>query len=237
MVNVLIATNDINIIKRLTNEIIVDNYDIRIARISIDENETINILNNANIDVVFLDLKMIKNRVNAMLEKLSDYKKEKYKNSIIIMSDIFRPIEQIYKNDMIVDYILEKSSEDEIIYKVNRAIANKDVESKRRAIIKELEYIRYNLEYKGTNYLIDTILQVYKNSKLMLINNLQNDIYPIIANMYNKSVNTIRCNIRHATECMYCECDIKKLNEYFGIIDDERPTTKDVIYTVLSKIS
>ena len=163
MVNILIATNDMKIVKKLTNEILVDNYDVRIAKISTNEDETINILNNANIDVVFLDLKMIKNSVNEMLDKLSDYKKEKYKNSIIIISDIFRPIEQIYKNDMIVDYILEKSSKDEIIYKVNRAIANKDVEVKRRAIIKELEDIRYNLEYKGTNYLIDTILQVYAN--------------------------------------------------------------------------
>ena len=237
MVNILIATNDMKIVKKLTNEILVDNYDVRIAKISTNEDETINILNNANIDVVFLDLKMIKNSVNEMLDKLSDYKKEKYKNSIIIISDIFRPIEQIYKNDMIVDYILEKSSKDEIIYKVNRAIANKDVEVKRRAIIKELEDIRYNLEYKGTNYLIDTILQVYQNRKLMLINNLQSDIYPIIANMYNKSINTIRCNIRHATDCMYYENKKKKLNEYFGLVDDEKPTTKDVIYTVLNKIS
>ena len=152
------------------------------------------------------------------------------------MSDMFSQIENISKNNMIVEYILQESDRDEIIYKVNKVVEKKDIDVKRKAIIKELEYINYNTDYKGTNYLIDTILQVYRNKKIM-IENLQKDVYPIISQIHKKSINTIRCNIRHATECMYCECNIKKLNEYFGIIDDERPTTKDVIYTVLSKIS
>ena len=53
MVNILIATNDINIIKRLTNEIITNNHDIRIAKISNSNQETIDMLNNTNIDIMF----------------------------------------------------------------------------------------------------------------------------------------------------------------------------------------
>ena len=236
MVNILIATNDINIIKKLTNEIITNNYDIRIAKICNSNDETIDILNNTNIDIIFLDLKMIGNNLNIFFEKLNNNKRERYKDSIIIMSDMFSQIENISKNNMIVEYILQESDRDEIIYKLNKVVEKKDIDVKRKAIIKELEYINYNTDYKGTNYLIDTILQVYRNKKIM-IENLQKDVYPIISQIHKKSINTIRCNIRHATECMYCECNIKKLNEYFGIIDDERPTTKDVIYTVLSKIS
>ncbi|MCI8485687.1 MAG: hypothetical protein HFJ20_00885 [Clostridia bacterium] len=236
MVNILIATKNINIIKRLTNEIITNNYDIRIGKICNNNEEIIDILNNTNIDIIFLDLKMVGNSLNAMFEKLDNNKKGQYKDSIIIMSDTFNQIENISRNCMVVDYILQDADRDEIIYKINKVVEKKDIEIKRKAIIRELEYINYNTDYKGTNYLIDTILQVYRNKKLMM-ENLQKDVYPIISNIYKKSVNTIRCNIRRATECMYCECDIKKLNEYFGIIDDERPSTKDVIYTVLSKIS
>ncbi len=236
MVNILIATNDINIIKRLTNEIITNNHDIRIAKISNSNQETIDMLNNTNIDIMFLDLKMVENNLNVIVEKLNDNKKEKYKDSIIIMSETFNKIEDITRNCMVGGYILQEADIDEVIYKVNKVVEKKDVEVKRKAIIKELEYISYNTDYKGTNYLIDTILQVYRNKNLIM-EDLQKDVYPIISDIYKKSVNTIRCNIRRATECMYCECDIKKLNEYFGIIDDERPSTKDVIYTVLSKIS
>ena len=86
MVNILIATNDINIIKRLTNEIITNNHDIRIAKISNSNQETIDMLNNTNIDIMFFDLKMVENNLNVIVEKLNDNKKEKYKDSIIIMS-------------------------------------------------------------------------------------------------------------------------------------------------------
>lgn len=236
MVNVQIATNNINLIKKLINEIMTLKTNVRVAKITTNEEETIQVLNNKNIDVIFLDLRMIKKSANIMLDMIKEDKKQKYKDSIIIISDIFEPIEQLVKNEMIIDYILEKSSKDEIMYKVNRVIGNKDIESKRREIIKELEYIRYNTEYKGTSYLVDTILQVYINKKLML-DNLQKDIYPIISNIYKKSINTIRCNIRHATDSMYCECDMNILKEYFGLVEDEKPTTKEVIYAVLNKIS
>ncbi len=76
MVNILIATNDINIIKKLTNEIITNNYDIRIAKICNSNDETIDILNNTNIDIIFLDLKMIGNDLNIFFEKLNNNKRE-----------------------------------------------------------------------------------------------------------------------------------------------------------------
>ena len=237
MVNILIATNDIKLIKKLINEVLAQNQNIRLYKISTNESETIKILNNSNINITFLDAKIIKSSINEMLGRIRQDKKEKYKNSIVIISNNLKVIKQINKNEMIIDYIMEKSSKEDMAYKINKIISKKDIEVKRKEIIKELEYIRYNLDYKGTNYLIDTILQVYINEKLMIVDNLQNDVYPIIANIHRKSINTIRCNIRHATECMYCECDMKKLKEYFGLMEDEKPTTREVVYTVLSKIS
>ena len=123
-----------------------------------------------------------------------------------------------------------------MIKKLNHLINNKNIELKRKQIVRELTSIKYSIKYKGTVYLIDTILQLCLNDNL-LFNNLQNSVYPIVAKKHKKSVNTIRCNIRHATTCMYCDCNIDILKTYFGLIDDNPPTVKEVIYTVLEKIN
>ena len=132
--------------------------------------------------------------------------------------------------------ILKDYSDDKVINKLNNLIENRDLFLKRKEIITELTSIKYNIQYKGTNYLIDTILQMYINKDLMF-HDLQNSVYPIVARKHKKTVNTIRCNIRHATTCMYCDCDIERLQKYFGLLDDDPPTVKEVIYTVLEKIS
>ena len=36
---------------------------------------------------------------------------------------------------------------------------------------------------------------------------------------------------------MYTECDIKRIKQYFGFINDYKPTTKNVIYTIYNKIA
>lgn len=58
MVNILIADDNIYYAKMLMNTINVDtNKNIRVTHISVDGKETLEILENNNIDVVLLDLK------------------------------------------------------------------------------------------------------------------------------------------------------------------------------------
>ena len=73
-------------------------------------------------------------------------------------------------------------------------------------------------------------------NKDIIFHDLKNDVYPVISRRYKKSVNTIRCDIRRATTCMYYECDVNRLRDYFGVSGSQNPTVKEVIYTILSKI-
>lgn len=106
---------------------------------------------------------------------------------------------------------------------------------KKSRIINELKKIGYNVNYKGTLYLVNTILELYLN-KDIYADNLERTIYPIVAKMFNKTPHNIKCNINNATESMYYNCDANTLKEYFSFFDDRKPTTKTVIYTVLNKI-
>ena len=47
---------------------------------------------------------------------------------------------------------------------------------KRNQILQELKHIGYNIEYIGTKYLLETILELYRNRDLMLDNLQQNII-------------------------------------------------------------
>ena len=236
MVNMLIANKDIFKLKNVVNEVITNNKNIRIAKITTDGEETLNALNNDNIDVALIEVDLPTITGIDVLNKLSEERKQKYKDSILIVAEELTAVQKLIGNKMIYDYIIQGTNKNELLYKVDRIIKEKDIDQKRKKIIQELKYLGYNIEYVGTNYLIETILQIYINRELML-DNLQQEIYPILSKRYNKTVHNIKCNITRATECMYYECDSSRLKDYFGFYDDTKPTAKTVMFTVLNKIN
>ncbi len=235
MVNMLIANKDMFKLKKLINEVITKNENIRIAKIATNKEETINILNNDNIDVVLLDVNIIKPNENLISNMIKKEKQEKYTDSIMLIIKNFKESQKAIGNKMIFDYLIEEEDSNEILYKINRMIISKDLEGKRKKIVNELKYIGYNIEHVGTHYLADAIIQMYLNRGSML-DNLQKDVYPIISQMYNKPIHNIKCDITRATECMYYECESERLKKYFGFYNDTKPTAKTVIFTVLNKI-
>lgn len=139
------------------------------------------------------------------------------------MFDIIDRKESLYNLKVKVEKLLHKKM------KENRAIVLK------HEITKEIKYLRYNLSYKGTNYLID-IIELLLLNKNKDYSNLNKDVYPIIANKYKTTVFNIKSNIIKATEQMYIECENERLKQYFGFVNDSKPTTKNVIYTIYNKI-
>lgn len=234
MVNILIADDNLVFSKNLINNIL-GNEDVKICKICTNGKEVLDILSNQEIDIIILDLLMPVFSGIKVLENLSDWQKEKYKKSIIIISGDNSYFSQLMKNPLIFDYIVKGTEVSRIAYRINRLIEYKDISNTRKKIINELEKIGYDINYKGTIYLIEAILNMY-TSKDILLDNLQKDVYPIIAKMYNKTPHNIKCNINNATEAMYYKCESKVLKEYFNFFDDTKPSTKTVIYTVLNKI-
>ncbi len=110
------------------------------------------------------------------------------------------------------------------------------LDNKRNIVVNELESIGYNPKYRGTKYLVDTILEIYKNTDVRL-DSLQSDFYPIVAKKYNKSVQNIKNCIKTATNSMYLECDIEKLKSYFNLYEDKKPTVRQVVFTIINHIS
>lgn len=211
MVKALIITNNIHFIKVLSTEINTYNLNVKISGISTNPIEALSAVKSFGFDLILLDKDLKKEFDASFLELYSE---------IIVVLSLKEP-----------NYILTKTS----FKKIVPLIKQNDAEVREARIVKELTKLGYNLKYKGTKYLIDTILQMYDKQHSM-VDNLQSVIYPIVAKKYNKTVHNIKSSIGKATECMYYECDSQKLADYFGFSNDEKPTVKQVIFTVINKI-
>lgn len=240
MVNILIADDNIYYAKTLMN--IINNdicNDVKVTHIAIDGRETLEILENNKIDITLLDLKMPIYDGIYILDRLKEKKLERYKKSIIIISGEKELIYKIKNQEYIYGYLDKVCSISKIMDSVKQLIEDKNQEKRelqiKNEIIVQLQYLNYNLAHKGSQYLIDTILIIYERGNYDIFN-LKEEIYPIVAKRYNKSIHNIKCDINKANDYMYKICKKERIKEYFKFFDDSKPTVKNVIYTILNKV-
>ncbi len=211
MVNALVISNNIDFIQALLNELNSNNLDIKISNIITNYSNIMGLLNSSNFRIVFVD-SSIPDANNSSFFKL-------YKKKIVFLS-----------------YVANKKMISPRNLKILERLAlYNDLPSIRALVLNELTTIGYNLKYKGTNYLADTISYILF-SQTRIVDSLQTKVYPLVAKKYGKSVNNIKSSMTKCTETMYCECDIHILQEYFGFYIENRPTVKQVICTVVDKL-
>lgn len=238
MINVLIAEDNLYYATNLMNSINKRNEDIKVCGIAKNGKEALELLNSSNhIDVILLDLKMPLCSGKEVLQKIMN--KDKYEDSCIVISGELSLIKELNNNSMINCVIRKNTSIEEIILKLNEILKQKEKMKKqrmlRREIMDELIYLGYDISYKGTRYLIETIEYIAENQNKD-IDNLEKYVYPIISKKYNDSVHNIKCNINRANNNMYYDCKIERIKEYFHFDSDVKPKIKTVINTILNKI-
>lgn len=239
MVNVLIADDNVNYAISLMNYMNKINSNIKVCNIAKDGKETLKILNSKNsIDIILLDYKMPFYNGQEVLDKIND--KNKYNNSVIVISGELDRIVRLHKNSMVYLVQYKSIGLEEIALKVEELSIQKDKEKKnnmlKEKITNEILYLGYDFSHKGTKYMIETINYISLNTDRSF-ESLEKDIYPIIAKKYNESVHNIKCRINSATTAMYYNCDSKELQEYFSFYTDTKPKVKTIINTILNKIS
>lgn len=211
MVKAIAITNNLSFMKKLSREINAHHLGIRIVDIVSNKSELSYVLSSLKPDIIFLDKPMKKNLSQDFLIKY-----RKIITELVVGKSL---------------YLIDKKA----LKDLKQIIELRDFAKKKVKVIKELESIGYKFKYKGTHYLVDTILHMYANQDSM-IDNLQSSIYPIIAAKYKKTVYNIKSSIDKATDCMYCDCDSCVLQNYFKFFDDTKPTVKEVVYTVMNRL-
>lgn len=112
---------------------------------------------------------------------------------------------------------------------------NEDRKSLIKKIEQELIFLNMEVLYNGVRYLIDAVYILY-NLENYYDNNLEKDIYPIIAKKYHKTVNNIKSNINYTVNLIYAGCEEEKLLDYLEEYSICKPTPKKIIFSILEKI-
>ena len=235
MLNLLIIDKDINHSRYLLNYISENSYHVRVHSIATTLSEGIQILNTGLIDITIINVDNDINSIISALHSLPNCYFEKYKKSIIVLSD---NINNVMSDPYIYEYVPITKSVSVLFFKISEITKNKISQINNSILLnkinRELEYIGYNLSYIGTKYLSESIALIYNNYDSS--ENLNKNVYPIIAKKYHKTVNNVKCNITTATNSMFYECDETRLKSYFNFYTISRPKPKLVIYTVLNKL-
>lgn len=106
------------------------------------------------------------------------------------------------------------------------------LENSKEKIFRELITLGFNIKHNGTKYITESIIFL----KFYLKTNNIQDIYSIIAKKYNTTSNNIKSNILKSINYMYYETDFLKLEKYFSLPKDIKPTPKQVILTILKNL-
>ena len=235
MLNLLIIDDDIKHTDDLLNYISQNGTQLRLHYIVNKLSKGIDILNKGTIDLVLINTNDSINKILFKLHCIYNCFFEKYKKSMIILSDNSNNLRPDF---FVYCYLSHTEDISTIFLKLNEIAIQKNYKASNSVLISkintELEYIGYNLSYVGTKYLSEIISIIYNNNNIT--DNLNKNIYPIIAKKYNKTINNIKCNISIATECMFYECDEIRLKQYFNLYTTIKPKPKLIISTILNKI-
>ena len=202
-------------------KIIGNSINLKFCMISTYYDEIENSIDEFEFNLIFIDFDLLDNFKHVL---------EKYNDIVMI----------IYSGNNLKlkrSYINKTDSSDEIILKITNFLNNSMLNYNLKAEIeRELKYLGYNPKYYGTKYLLDTIYILIENHLFDCKDNLEKEIYPIIAKKYGKTINSIKCNIINATDIMVYECEEEKLLEYLGYYDFSKPGPKKIIESIIVKI-
>ena len=243
MINILFMIEDSVYRRKLINSLILKNENLRVAYISTELKDFNYVISNYKIDIILVNAK------ETICKKILNNEilnKKRYKNSVIFINNENIKID-ISEEKNICGLVYKKENINETVNSINLLInskvllKSKDIGINEEKIIKErirqeLEYIGYNPLHLGTKYLLETIY-VLHTLEDYYDDNLEKDIYPIVASKFGKTMHNIKCNIRNATDIMYYENDEEKIRLYLGDCFPLKPKAKRIISTILNKIN
>lgn len=229
-IKTLIISNNLEHLVYIFNTINkIDN--LKIICIATNNVEILSALKKTQFNLILFDYSLLDLTENTILNEIYD----NTSNIVAIfeksISDKKNITSSIFLESVDINSTFLYSNLNNIVTKISKSFETDRLE---QYIINELLSIGFDFKYKGTKYLLETILYIYKNKRLELLENLEENVYKYVANINNKSILNVKTNIIRSTSNMYSYQDKKLIEKYFSI--NYKPTPKTIITTIIMKL-
>ncbi|MCI8393436.1 MAG: hypothetical protein HFJ23_06715 [Clostridia bacterium] len=188
-IQALFVSKDMLSLKQLVNSTVSQCNEIYVKYIANTKSEMLEILSRHYVDLLILDIRDFDFTLNELIKKI---------NFLIICQTelLIKLVNESYQKVQIEENKIESVCNllKEIIK--NNRIANCNIKNN---ILLELSNMGYNLKHIGTYYVLEAIMLIYEANSWDKLDNLQKNIYTVIAKNHNKSLNNIKTNIIKAT--------------------------------------
>lgn len=165
MIRTLIADDNLQYSKSIINSVVSKISETKVDCITTDGIETIEAISKNSFDLVLLDLQMPKINGIEIIEEIKKLNMIKTPKVIIITGDLSLA-QYASINGIVCDVILKPESVDSIYEKILRVVNKIRYETNydlvKRKVIEDLQKIGYNFKHKGSRYIIEAIMYVYR---------------------------------------------------------------------------
>ena len=235
MLNLLVINNDPSICKRIVNGMMMYVKNIRTCGISYTVKEAIEIVKKQKIDVIILDYDMPNGVARDFLNYIDENNVDDKMSVILLVNEN----DSLISNKCIYKIVHKTNELAPIVYAVREISVNNTTFRQsllKDKIYKELEKLQYNLSYVGTQYMAEAIYELYSKNYIYKGGNLSKNVYPLIAQNHNTTVNNIKCNITAATRSMTERCPKEVMENYLFCEGSEKPKVKEIMYKIINKL-
>ena len=235
MINLLVADDNIHFATSITNTLLKQNKDLHLIRISTDGKDVLNSLKTEKIDVLLLDLNM---PLLDGFEVLNFIKISNLPVSVIAISGDALMISKTLNTSYVYHFLIKGGHNftnrlNQTFYELITYIKHKNI---KKQLLTELCNLGFNITHSGTSYLLDAILLIYTSNNEDLSTNLEKNVYPSIARMYNKSIFNIKSSITKSVNFMYDYTTTYKNKHSLLFGNTLKPTPKFIIHSIISKL-
>lgn len=235
MTRILIIENDIFKCKKIINCISQSNLNVKNLQCCLQFRRSCIFLKKQIVDLIILDTNLINIKKLNFFEFLFNEKLYKYRKSIIAIVGFGYKSLTIKEEYYVFDYIINPIENIKIVEVITNYVDKYSFLNLKLKIAEELSKLNFKFSYNGTQYLIDCIYEVYSRNYIWNVN-LSKEIFPILSIKYNKPINTIHNDIKHAINNMYFDCEEEILKKYFNYFELEKPKLKNLIFKVINNL-